>query len=199
MCSKIGMTSRRWASSRSSWHRLAAPRKDDHVNRVFCRRADPRAILGEVEAGIAEGPFSPDWDSLTRGLPGPGLVRDGKFGIFIHWGPYCVPGYANEWYPRADVPAGHGESTRTTANLRPARTFGYKDFIPDFTGIDFDPVAWASLFRRAGAQFVVPVAEHHDGFAMYDSDLTRWNAAADGAGPGRGRASWPTPYARSPW
>jgi alpha-L-fucosidase len=61
--------------------------------------------------------------------------------------------------------------------------FGYKDFIPDFTGSAFDPQDWASLFRRAGAQFVVPVAEHHDGFCMYASDLTRWNAAR--VGPGR--------------
>ena len=34
--------------------------------------------------------------------------------------------------------------------------FGYKDFLSDFTGAAFDPDAWASLFRRAGAQFVVP-------------------------------------------
>ena len=58
--------------------------------------------------------------------------------------------------------------------------FGYKDFIPDFTGTAFDPDEWASLFRRAGAQFVVPVAEHHDGFVMFDTGLSRWNAARMG-------------------
>jgi alpha-L-fucosidase len=61
--------------------------------------------------------------------------------------------------------------------------FGYKDFLAEFTGSAFDAGDWASLFRRAGAQFVVPVAEHHDGFAMYASELTRWNAAL--IGPGR--------------
>ncbi|HYI26150.1 MAG TPA: alpha-L-fucosidase, partial [Thermomicrobiales bacterium] len=59
-------------------------------------------------------------------------------------------------------------------------TFGYKDFIPGFTADRFDPDEWAALFRRAGAQFVVPTAEHHDGFPLYDSDRTEWNAARMG-------------------
>ena len=65
----------------------------------------------------------------------------------------------------------------------PQDRFGYKDFVADFTGSAFDPAQWAALFRRAGAQFVVPVAEHHDGFAMYDTALSRWSAAR--MGPGR--------------
>ena len=44
----------------------------------------------------------------------------------------------------------------------------------------FDPAAWASLFERAGARYVVPVAEHHDGFALYASTLTQWNAVQMG-------------------
>jgi alpha-L-fucosidase len=44
----------------------------------------------------------------------------------------------------------------------------------------FDPAAWASLFERAGARYVVPVAEHHDGFPLYNSDLTEWSAAKMG-------------------
>jgi alpha-L-fucosidase len=58
--------------------------------------------------------------------------------------------------------------------------FGYKDFIPQFKAEHYDPAHWADLFHRAGAKFVVPVAEHHDGFAMYDSALTRWTAAKVG-------------------
>jgi len=58
--------------------------------------------------------------------------------------------------------------------------FGYKDFIPLFKAEKFDAEQWVDLFRRAGAKFVVPVAEHHDGFAMYDSALTRWTAAKMG-------------------
>ena len=140
-------------------------------------------ILREVEAGIAEGPFRPDWDSIRAGYQVPAWYSDAKFGIFIHWGPYCVPGYANEWYPRQMYRQGTDVFRHHRETFGPQDRFGYKDFIADFTGTDFDPVAWATLFRRAGAQFVVPVGEHHDGFVMYDSELTRWNAAA--MGPGR--------------
>jgi len=58
--------------------------------------------------------------------------------------------------------------------------FGYKDFIPMFTGDKFDPDEWAELFSKAGARFAGPVGEHHDGFAMWDSQLTEWNAARMG-------------------
>jgi len=54
--------------------------------------------------------------------------------------------------------------------------FGYKDFIPLFKAEHFDPARWAELFKKAGAKYVVPVAEHHDGFAMYDSELSDWTA-----------------------
>ena len=56
------------------------------------------------------------------------------------------------------------------------KDFGYKDFIPDFKAEQWDPGAWAKLFKDAGAQYVVPVAEHHDGFPMYDCSFTEYNA-----------------------
>ena len=58
--------------------------------------------------------------------------------------------------------------------------FGYKDFIPMFKAERYDPAAWAQLFKKAGAKYVVPVAEHHDGFAMYDSGLSDWTVAKMG-------------------
>jgi alpha-L-fucosidase len=58
--------------------------------------------------------------------------------------------------------------------------FGYKDFIPQFKAEKFDPAEWADLFREAGARYIVPVAEHHDGFPMYATPLTQWNAGAMG-------------------
>lgn len=54
--------------------------------------------------------------------------------------------------------------------------FGYKDFIPMFKAEKFDPKEWAELFRASGAKYVVPVAEHHDGFQMYRSEISHWNA-----------------------
>jgi len=58
--------------------------------------------------------------------------------------------------------------------------FGYKDLIPMFKAEHFDPAAWAELFKNAGAKYVVPVAEHHDGFAMYESRLSDWTVAKMG-------------------
>ena len=137
-------------------------------------------ILARVSAEIDQGPFSADWDSLASGYEVPGWYADGKFGIFVHWGPYSVPGFSSEWYPREMYRVGTPEYEHHRRVYGDQAKFGYKDFLSDFTGEAFDPDAWASLFRRAGAQFVVPVAEHHDGFAMYATELSRWNAAAMG-------------------
>ena len=56
----------------------------------------------------------------------------------------------------------------------------WSSFQRSFRAERFDPVAWAELFRRAGAAFVVPVAEHHDGFAMYDCGFSRWTSVQMG-------------------
>ena len=63
------------------------------------------------------------------------------------------------------------------------KNFGYKDFIPMFKAEKFNPDEWAELFKEAGANYVVPVAEHHDGFQMYRSEISHWNAYE--MGPGR--------------
>ncbi|MGA7030112.1 MAG: alpha-L-fucosidase, partial [Candidatus Acidiferrales bacterium] len=57
---------------------------------------------------------------------------------------------------------------------------GYKDFVPRFKAEHFDPNQWADLFKESGARYVVPVFEHHDGFAMYDSGLSDWTAVKMG-------------------
>src|SRR3546814_17683772 len=62
--------------------------------------AKVEAKLNEIQAGIASGPFKSDWDSLREGYRTPDWFRDAKFGIFIHWGVYSVPAFANEWYSR---------------------------------------------------------------------------------------------------
>ena len=56
----------------------------------------------------------------------------------------------------------------------------YHDLIPKFTASNFNAEAWADLFYLSGAKFAGPVAEHHDGYAMWDSKLTPWNAVDTG-------------------
>ena len=128
---------------------------------------------------IPEGPFQPSWESLER-YQVPQWYLDAKFGIFIHWGLYSVPAFGNEWYPRNMYQKGSAEFEHHLATYGPQAQFGYKDFIPLFRAEKFDPDHWAGLFRRAGARFVVPVAEHHDGFAMYDCGHSEWCAAQMG-------------------
>ncbi len=122
-----------------------------------------------------DGPFQNTWESL-KNYRIPRWYEDAKFGIFIHWGVYSVPAFGNEWYPRNMYQKGTPEFEHHVKTYGSHKDFGYKDFIPSFTGTHFSSKDWVSLFKRAGARFVMPVAEHHDGFAMYDSSFTRWKA-----------------------
>jgi alpha-L-fucosidase len=137
------------------------------------------AILVDVDRGIHDGPFRPDWNSLSQ-YKVPDWYRDAKFGIFIHWGVYSVPAFGSEWYPRQMYIQGSKENEHHVSTYGPLTKFGYKDFIPMFKAQKYDPQAWAHLFKESGARYVVPVFEHHDGFQMYDSDLSDWTAVKMG-------------------
>lgn len=137
------------------------------------------AILERVQASNAAGPYTPDWDTLQT-VPVPDWYRDAKFGIFIHWGVYSVPAFGSEWYPRNMYIVGSAENKHHVQTYGALTKFGYKDFIPMFKAEKFNPAGWASLFAKSGAKYVVPVFEHHDGFAMYDSSLSDWTAAKMG-------------------
>jgi len=148
---------------------------------------------GQQEAGEEEFTYQENWESL-QSYEVPEWFQDAKLGIFIHWGAYAVPAYSSEWYGR------HMYMDTATYNAQfvlesegPNRVFihhkekygkqkdfGYKDFIPLFKGEKFNAEEWIELFQEAGAKYVVPVAEHHDGFAMYDSKVTRWNSVEMG-------------------
>ncbi len=89
---------------------------------------------------------------------------------------------SSEWYPREMYRSGdkRGVFQHHVAKYGPQSKFGYKDFIPMFRAEKYSPQDWAQLFKNSGAKFVMPVAEHHDGFQMYASDLSNWNAAKMG-------------------
>lgn len=122
---------------------------------------------------IPSGPFEPTWTCLRDRYTFPAWFHEARFGIFIHWGVYSVPARINEWYARHMYTS---DVKWHTEHYGPPDKFGYKDLIPLFKASKWDPEEWAQLFKDAGANYVVPVAEHHDGFAMWDSALTRWNA-----------------------
>ena len=158
-----------------------APEKIDAIWQKASAKYDGerQTLLQDVDRGDHAGPFRPDWESLQK-YEIPEWYQDAKFGIFIHWGVYSVPAFGNEWYPRNMYIPGTEEYKHHLATYGPQSKFGYKDFIPMFKAEHFDPAAWAHLFKEAGAKYVVPVAEHHDGFAMYNSGLSDWTAAKMG-------------------
>lgn len=131
--------------------------------------------LKKIDDCIENGVYKDDWDSLAKHET-PKWFRDGKFGIFIHWGIYSVPAFANEWYPRNMYIQGSQEFEHQIKTYGEHKDFGCKDFIPMFRAEKFDAKEWVSLFQKAGAKYMIPVAEHHDGFQMYKSDISHWNA-----------------------
>lgn len=137
------------------------------------------AWLQQIEQVIAKGPYRADWNSLSA-YRVPEWYKNAKLGIFIHWGIYSVPAFGNEWYSRNMYIQGSPEFEHHRKTYGEHKDFGYKDFIPMFKAEQFSPENWAELFQKAGAKYVVPVAEHHDGFQMYRSEISKWNAAEMG-------------------
>lgn len=129
----------------------------------------------------------------------PKWYEDAKLGIFIHWGLFSVPAFAPpsyelgeisddrlwlannpyaEWYMNS-LRLGHGltyEHHKKTYGV----DFPYYRFAELWKAEKWDPAAWAALFKKAGAQYVIPVTKHHDGFCLWDSAYTDFNSAKQG-------------------
>ncbi len=134
-----------------------------------------KEYLKKIEEVIERGFYKDNWDSLME-FDVPQWFKKAKFGIFIHWGLYSIPANSNEWYSRNMYIKGMPAYDHHVKTYGPQNQFGYKDFIPMFTAEKFNPTEWAKTFKDAGAKYVFPVAEHHDGFQMYKSNLSHFNA-----------------------
>ena len=126
------------------------------------------------------------WDRYARDIPG--WLSDAKFGIYAHWGPYNLgmedSGYTgglNSWYPKFMYVKGHPYNRHHVKKFGPLSQTGYSDYFQRFSIPKFDPAEWADLIAGAGAKYGGPVAMHHDGFAMWDSELVPWNSMTSGA------------------
>lgn len=127
-----------------------------------------------VDEGIAQGPFQDTWESLSA-FQIPQWYREGRFGLFIHWGAYSVPATESEWYPRQMYLKG----TKSWAHR--VKTYGkdgdYRRVVEQFSPTRLDADEWLEVFKQSGAKYIMPVAEHHDGVKLYKSELNRWNTA----------------------
>ncbi|WP_347840648.1 alpha-L-fucosidase [uncultured Draconibacterium sp.] len=127
--------------------------------------------------------YQENWESLAKHNEEPEWFQDAKLGIYFHWGIYSVPAFGNEWYPRWMHFEGTKEYQHHLETYGHPSEFGYHNFAELFKAEHFNAEEWATLFEKAGARFAGPVAEHHDGYSMWDSEITPWNTKD--TGPGR--------------
>ena len=137
------------------------------------------AAVNMIPTKLPPGPFQPTWESLKENYQVPQWFVGAKFGLFMHWGLYSVPAHHNEWYEKHMYTDG-ADGQWHVEHFGPQDQFGYKDFIPLFTCSNWNPNTWAELFKKSGAKFVVPTAEHHENFALWDSQVTPFNAVQMG-------------------
>ncbi|MER7674257.1 alpha-L-fucosidase [Kitasatospora sp. NPDC096128] len=158
--------------------------------------ATANLTLGTTRALAAPSSYSPTWASVDQHPPAPEWFQDAKFGIYFHWGAFSVPAYGSEWYPRNMYIGGSDVNNHHIATYGDPSVWPYNNFLdgardkagnwvqfspkPASQGGNFDPDAWAQLFVDAGARFAGPVAEHHDGFSMWNSTVNEWNSVQRG-------------------
>lgn len=154
------------------------------------------AAVGSILPSVLAAEYEPTWESTDKHNASPEWFRDAKFGVYWHWGAFTTPQYGSEWYgryvyePTGDVRAEH------TRRYGPPEEWGYENFIvgaDDLSGNfvqfapklaseggEWDPESWIALVKASGAQFAGPVAEHHDGYSMWDSQVNEWNSVDHG-------------------
>ena len=84
--------------------------------------------------------------------------REARFGMFIHWGVYSVLG-DGEW----------------VMNNREMTVEEYEKLPAQFNPVDYEPAEWVRLAKQAGMRYITITSKHHDGFAMWDSDVSNYN------------------------
>ncbi|KAF2884219.1 hypothetical protein ILUMI_21954 [Ignelater luminosus] len=121
------------------------------------------------------------WESLdTRSIP---LWYDGaKIGIFVHWGVYSVPAYGGGKYTNSEWFWYYWKKEKNPEHVKFMKenylsTFSYTEFAHNFKAELFDPKAWAELFEKSGAKYVVLTSKHHDGYTLWPSMYSfNWNS-----------------------
>ena len=96
--------------------------------------------------------------------------REARFGMFIHWGVYSVPAGTYNGHPINRI----GEWIMNRGKIPVAE---YQQFAKEFNPVNYDPAAWVKMAKDAGMKYIVITAKHHDGFAMFKSNASKWNIA----------------------
>ncbi len=131
--------------------------------------------------------YQPNWSSLDQ-RPTPQWFKDVKFGIFIHWGVYSVPGWSSkgqyaEWYQNG---LNGNDTARQAYHKKKFGNLTYYQVADQFKAELFNPDEWAKLFEQSGAKYIVLTSKHHDGFTLWPSKQANaswgfpWNAVEVG-------------------
>ncbi len=139
----------------------------DGTNAVF-------HVVSTAEEPMAPGKFAPTWDSLKQ-YQCPEWFRKAKFGIWAHWGPQCEP-EDGDWYARLMYFTNTAQYRFHLEHYGSPKDFGFKDVIHEWKARNWDPDKLLALYQRAGAQYFMALADHHDNFDNWDSKYQPWNS-----------------------
>ncbi|NIJ45917.1 alpha-L-fucosidase [Wenyingzhuangia heitensis] len=138
------------------------------------------AVTATVSLSNAQENFKPNWQSLNKHNPAPDWFSDAKLGVYFHWGVYNVPANGNEWYGRFMYDKNRRKNWGKDIYDYHTKTYGrekqYHDFIPEWKGEQFSAKEWVDKFEHMGAKFIGTIAEHHDGFSLWESKVNPWNS-----------------------
>ncbi len=143
------------------------PVRAEDTNAVF-------HIVSTADEPMAPGKFAPTWDSLKQ-YQCPEWFRNAKFGIWAHWGPQCEP-EDGDWYARLMYFTNTAQYQFHLQHYGSPRDFGFKDVIHEWKAQNWDPDKLLALYKRAGAQYFMALADHHDNFDNWDSKFQPWNS-----------------------
>jgi len=143
----------------------------------------PLLVCSTLFLSVNGQTYQPNWESLDQ-RPTPQCFRDGKFGIFIHWGVYAVPAFCTkgnyaEWYQNA---LNSGNAATNEYHKKKFGALTYYQLADQFKAELFNPDEWAQLFEKSGAKYIVLTSKHHDGFTLWPSKEANrdwgfaWNA-----------------------
>ncbi len=143
------------------------PVRAEDTNTVF-------HVVSTTDEPMAPGKFAPTWESLKQ-YQCPEWFRDVKFGIWAHWGPQCEP-EDGDWYARLMYFTNTAQYKFHLEHYDSPEYFGFKDVIHKWKAENWDPDKLLALYKRAGAQYFMALANHHDNFDNWDSKYQPWNS-----------------------
>ena len=146
------------------------------LSRAFGNSSIPPVSFGYEP--MTKGPFLPTWESLQN-FQTPEWYRNAKFGMWAHWGPQCQPEHG-DWYGRGMYEEGSSHYNYHLNKYGHPSKFGFKDVIHEWKAEKWDPEELVSLYKSAGAQYFMAMANHHDNFDLWSSKHHQWNSVKIG-------------------